>query len=371
VSTPDNSNGYSADDHRHMARALQLAARGLNSTRPNPRVGCVIVKDGVVVGEGWHERAGEPHAETVAVRAAGTRARGACCYVTLEPCCHHGRTPPCSEALLSAGVGRVVAAMRDPNPRVCGEGLRQLQAAGVEVGSGLLAAEAEALNVGFCQRMRKGRPWVRAKVGMSLDGRVAMANGESRWITGEAARADVQRWRARSCAVATGVNTVIADDPALTVRVPQLLPEPIGQPLRVVFDSALRTPRGARVLSGPGAALVITAVAGRSCDGAETVSCSAVDGHVDLHAAMLELGRREVNEVLVEAGPTLTGALLRAGLVDELLCYVAPTLMGDAAQPLAHLPGLDRLEDAIRLDPLDFRQIGSDWRVIMRPRTRV
>jgi diaminohydroxyphosphoribosylaminopyrimidine deaminase/5-amino-6-(5-phosphoribosylamino)uracil reductase len=371
VSTPGNSIGYSADDHRHMARALQLAARGLNSTRPNPRVGCVVVKDGAVVGEGWHERAGEPHAEILAVQAAGARARGACCYVTLEPCCHHGRTPPCSEALLSAGVGRVVAAMTDPNPRVRGDGLRQLQASGVEVGSGLLAAEAEALNAGFCQRMRHGRPWVRAKVGMSLDGRVAMANGESRWITGEAARADVQRWRARSCAVATGVNTVIADDPALTVRAPQLLEALPGQPLRVVFDSALRIPKSARVLSGPGAALVLTAVADRSCDGAETASCPAADGRVDLQAAMLELGRRELNEVLVEAGPVLTGAMLQAGLVDELICYVAPTLMGDAAQPLARLPGMNRLADSIRLDTVDVRQIGGDWRAIMRPRTRV
>lgn len=354
-----------------MARALQLAARGLNTTRPNPRVGCVIVRDGEVIGEGWHERAGAPHAETLALRAAGAGARGASCYVTLEPCCHHGRTPPCIGALLEAGVGRVVAAMTDPNPRVGGEGLRQLQAAGVAVGTGLLAGEAEALNEGFCQRMRKGRPWVRAKVGMSLDGRVAMADGESRWITGEAARADVQRWRARSCAVITGVNTVMADDPALTVRTQPYLAELPGQPLRVVFDSAVRTPRSARVLSGPGAALVITAVSDRCLDRAELVCCPGADGRIDLHAAMLELGRRELNEVLVEAGPTLTGALLQADLVDELICYVAPRLMGDAALPLARLPGLNRLADAIRLDAADVRQIGQDWRVIMRPRTMV
>lgn len=369
MSTPDYPISYTADDHRHMARALQLAARGLHSTRPNPRVGCVIVKDGVVVGEGWHERAGAPHAETLALRAAGAGARGASCYVTLEPCCHHGRTPPCSGALAEAGVGRVVAAMIDPNPRVGGDGLRQLQAAGVEVGTGLLAHEAEALNEGFCQRMRKGRPWVRAKVGMSLDGRVAMAGGESRWITGEAARADVQRWRARSCAVITGVNTVMADDPALTVRTQPYLAELPGQPLRVVFDSAARTPRSARVLSGPGAALVITAVTDRGLDGVELVCCPAADGRIDLRAAMLELGRRELNEVLVEAGPTLTGALLQADLVDELICYVAPKLMGDAAQPLARLPGLSRLADAIRLDAVDVRQIGQDWRLIMRPRS--
>ncbi len=350
-----------------MARALQLAARGLNTTRPNPRVGCVIVRDGKVIGEGWHERAGEPHAETLALRAAGAAARGATCYVTLEPCSHYGRTPPCSEALVQAGVARVVAAMSDPNPRVAGEGLRQLQAAGVEVGTGLLAGEAEALNVGFCQRMRKGRPWLRAKVGMSLDGRVAMANGESRWISGEAARADVQRWRARSCAVLTGVNTVIADDPALTVRAQPLVGEIPGQPLRVVLDPALRMPRDSRVLSGPGAALVITAVADRSWKGAESVRCPGADGRIDLPAAMRELGRRELNEVLVEAGPTLTGALLQAGLVDELICYVAPKLMGDAAQPLARLPGLNRLADAIGLDPVDLRPIGGDWRVIMRP----
>lgn len=371
MSTPAIPIGYTADDHRHMARALQLAARGLNSTRPNPRVGCVIVKDGEVIAEGWHERAGEPHAETLALRAAGARARGASCYVTLEPCCHHGRTPPCSEALVKAGVGRVVAAMTDPNPRVGGDGLRQLQAAGVEAGAGLLAGEAEALNVGFCQRMRRGRPWVRAKVGMSLDGRVAMADGESRWITGEAARADVQRWRARSCAVVTGVSTVLADDPALTVRAQPYLAELPGQPLRVVFDSALRTPRRSRVLSGPGAALVITAVSDRCLDGAESVCCPGANGRIDLQAAMRELGHRELNEALVEAGPTLTGALLQAGLVDELICYVAPRLMGDAAQPLARLPGLNRLADAIGLDAVDVRQIGQDLRVIMRPRTTV
>jgi diaminohydroxyphosphoribosylaminopyrimidine deaminase/5-amino-6-(5-phosphoribosylamino)uracil reductase len=371
VSTAADPIGYSADDHRHMARALQLAARGLNTTRPNPRVGCVIVRDGEVIGEGWHERAGEPHAETRALRAAGAGAHGATCYVTLEPCSHHGRTPPCSEALVQAGVARVVAAMSDPNPRVGGDGFRQLQAAGVEVGTGLLAGEAETLNAGFCQRMRKGRPWVRAKVGMSLDGRVAMADGESRWITGEAARADVQRWRARSCAVLTGVNTVIADDPALTVRARPLLGELPGQPLRVVFDSALRTPRNSRVLSGPGTALVITAVADRSWNGAEFVRCPGADGRIDLPAAMRELGRRELNEVLVEAGPTLTGALLQAGLVDELICYVAPRLMGDAAQPLARLPGVNRLADAIGLDAVDLRQIGGDWRVIMRPQRTV
>jgi diaminohydroxyphosphoribosylaminopyrimidine deaminase/5-amino-6-(5-phosphoribosylamino)uracil reductase len=368
VSTPGNSIGYSADDHRHMARALQLAARGLNSTRPNPRVGCVVVKDGAVVGEGWHERAGEPHAEILAVQAAGARARGACCYVTLEPCCHHGRTPPCSEALLSAGVGRVVAAMTDPNPRVRGDGLRQLQASGVEVGSGLLAAEAEALNAGFCQRMRHGRPWVRAKVGMSLDGRVAMANGESRWITGEAARADVQRLRARSSAILTGIGTVLADDPSLTVR---------GldaglQPLRVVLDGHLSMRTDARMLSLPGKTLVVTAeddadqIRELERAGAEVLVLPSGPGRVDLPELMRYLAEREVNELLVEAGATVCGSLLQSGQVDELVVYLAPHLLGNAARGMFAIPGLESMQDRMALDIQEVRAVGHDWRITAR-----
>jgi diaminohydroxyphosphoribosylaminopyrimidine deaminase/5-amino-6-(5-phosphoribosylamino)uracil reductase len=356
-----------------MALALQLARRGLYSTRPNPRVGCVIVSNSEVVGASWHERAGEPHAEVRALEQAGERARGATCYVTLEPCSHHGRTAPCTEVLLGAGVRRVVAAMVDPNPRVAGAGIARLRESGVNVQSELLAIEAEALNIGFCQRMRAGRPWLRAKVGMSLDGRIAMASGESKWITGDASRHDVQHWRARSCAVMTGVGTVLADDPSLTVRDPDVLPWISAQPLRVVVDSELRTPHDAKVLQQPGQTLVLTtsdgAQGGRTLrlDTAEVIACSAKPGRVDLHEALRELALREVNEVLVEAGSTLTGALLQAQLVDELICYMAPTLLGDQTLPLARLPGIDRLGDAMRMQLTDVRQLGPDLRLILRP----
>lgn len=348
-----------------MARALKLARRGLYTTDPNPRVGCVIVRDGDIVGEGWHARAGEPHAEVHALRAAGERARGATAYVTLEPCCHHGRTPPCTDALVQAGVARVVAAMPDPNPKVAAQGVAALAQAGIAVDVGVLQTEAEALNPGFLQRMRAGRPWVRVKLGASLDGRSAMASGESKWITGAAARADVQRLRARSSAILTGSGTVLADDPALTVR----LPGASRQPLRVVVDSRLRIPPSAQLLAGGGPVLVATAVdtpvaAQLRARGVEIVPLPSAAGRVDLPALMVELARREINEVLVEAGAALNGALLAAGLVDELVLYVAPILMGDRARGLFHLPGLEKLADRVALEIQGVRAVGKDWRIV-------
>lgn len=365
--------GATREDFRHMARALQLAEQGLYSTRPNPRVGCVLVKDGTVIGEGWHVYAGGPHAEVEALRQAGGRARGAACYVTLEPCCHHGRTPPCTEALIAAGVARVVAAAGDPNPEVAGRGLRALEQAGIAVQTGILAEAAEALNAGFFKRMRTGRPYVRAKAGMSLDGRVAAANGESQWITSAASRHDVQRLRALSGAVMTGIGTVLADDPLLTVREPEYLNRLHEQPWRAVLDPDLEFPPTARMLGVPGRTLIFT-TRGRAqaadalrARGAEVIGVEGDERALDLQAVLSELGRREVNEVLVESGPTLTGALLAAGLADELICYVAPVLLGAQALGVARLEGFERLADAVKLDIADVRQCGPDLRITARP----
>ncbi|MCC7412244.1 MAG: bifunctional diaminohydroxyphosphoribosylaminopyrimidine deaminase/5-amino-6-(5-phosphoribosylamino)uracil reductase RibD [Gammaproteobacteria bacterium] len=355
-----------------MARALALARRALMATRPNPAVGCVLVKDGSVVGEGWHHKAGEPHAEVIALRAAGTSARGAHCYVTLEPCAHHGRTPPCADALIDAGVARVVAAMHDPNPRVAGAGLARLAAAGIGTACGLLEANAQALNPGFLKRMRTGLPYVRLKVGASLDGRTAMASGESHWITGAAARRDVHRLRALSGAVLTGVATVLADDPQLTAR--DIDFELVaGQPLRAIADPRLRTPAAARAVTAPGGAVLFAcapehaataALAGR---GAEIVVLPAVHGRPAPRAMLEWLAGREVNDVLIEAGATLTGAFLAAGVVDEVVVYLAPRLLGDAARGIACLPGLTRLTDTVALEFADLRRIGADLRIIARP----
>jgi diaminohydroxyphosphoribosylaminopyrimidine deaminase/5-amino-6-(5-phosphoribosylamino)uracil reductase len=358
-----------ASDHEYMGRALELAARGRYTTDPNPRVGCVLVSNGEVVGEGWHVRTGGPHAEINALRAAGERAAGATAYVTLEPCCHHGRTPPCTEALITAGVRRVVAAMEDPNPRVGGAGLHTLQAAGIEVCSGVLAAEAERLNPGFVMRMRQGRPWVRCKLAMSLDGRTALASGESRWITGEDARRDVHRWRALSSAIMTGIGTVMADDPSLTVRLGESEAGSPRQPLRVILDTHLRTPPGARLLRLPGETLILTGIPDRQREislegsGISVVTLPMDGGRLDLAAVMTYLGSREINEVHLEAGATLSGALLAAGLVDELLVYLAPHLMGDTARGLFHLPGIERMEQRIGLSISDIRAVGQDWRI--------
>jgi diaminohydroxyphosphoribosylaminopyrimidine deaminase / 5-amino-6-(5-phosphoribosylamino)uracil reductase len=358
-------NSHFTDDVRHMARALQLAKRGLYTTDPNPRVGCVIVRDGQVVGEGWHRRAGEPHAEVHALAAAGQQAHGATAYVSLEPCCHHGRTPPCSEALVKAGIVRVVAAMPDPNPRVASQGIADLEKAGIRVDIGLLQAESERLNPGFISRMTRGRPYLRVKLAASLDGRTALANGQSKWITGEAARADVQRLRARSSVILTGIGTVLADDPSLTVR-----DLDIGrQPLRVVVDPQLRMHPAARMLTLPGSTLVVTseqnanAAAALRAAGAEVFGLPVVSERMNLKLLLEHLAAREVNEVLVEAGATLCGELLRAGLVDELVLYLAPHLLGSGARGLFNIPGLEDMADRIALDIQDVRAIGKDWRI--------
>ncbi len=356
-------------DRRFMSRALQLAERGLFTTDPNPRVGCVLVKNNEVVGEGWHQRAGEAHAEINALQAAGrlakNGAKGATAYITLEPCCHHGRTPPCSDALITAGVSRVVVAMQDPNPQVAGQGLAQLQKAGIETHSGVLQTQAEALNPGFIKRMRTGQPWVRGKMAMSLDGRTAMASGESQWITGEDARRDVHRLRARSAAIVTGIGTVLADDPSLTVR----LDDDVEQPLRVVLDSRLQMLLTAKMLSLPGRTLVLTVntdeqktVALRDA-GAEVEVVASSNGRPDLSAVLDCLARHEINEVLVEAGPTLCGAFLQAGLFDELVIYMAPLFMGSGARGLLNLPGVEKMSQATKLEIVDMRAVGNDWRL--------
>jgi diaminohydroxyphosphoribosylaminopyrimidine deaminase/5-amino-6-(5-phosphoribosylamino)uracil reductase len=354
-------------DNLWMAQALRLAERGLFTTSPNPRVSCVLVKDDVAVGEGWHERAGEPHAEVNALQAAGEQARGATAYVTLEPCSHFGRTPPCADALIAAGVARVVVAMQDPNPQVAGQGIAKLQAAGIAVECGLMEAEARALNIGFVSRMTHGLPWVRSKVAMSLDGRTALANGESQWITGEAARRDVHVWRARSCAVVTGIDTVLEDDAQLTVR----KIETSRQPLRVVLDSRLRIASTAKIFDG-GQVLIITAVADQEKIsaleqvGAKVIVLPDEGGRVNLPATLRHLAAIGCNEVLVEAGRTLNGTLLKAGLVDELVLYFAPQLLGDMARGMAQLGELTSLSERVELAWQDVRQVGSDLRIVAK-----
>lgn len=358
---------FSFSDHEHMARALGLAARGLYTTTPNPRVGCVIVRDGAVVGEGWHERAGQAHAEINALRAASERARGATAYVSLEPCSHHGRTPPCVDALIAAGVTRVVAAMQDPNPLVSGQGLAKLRAAGIEAQCGLMASAAAERNPGFVSRMTRGRPYVRVKVAASLDGRTALNNGVSQWITGPEARKDGHHFRARSCAIMAGIGTLKDDDPRLTVRdVPTT-----RQPVRIVVDSQLRVPLTAKIFDG-GAVLIAAAVndpekvqALKDKD-AEVILLSNGQGKVDLAALMRELGRREMNEVLVESGNRLHGALLKAGVVDELLVYLAPHLLGDLSRGMFALGEFTALEQRLNLDVYDVQRVGNDWRFMAR-----
>jgi diaminohydroxyphosphoribosylaminopyrimidine deaminase/5-amino-6-(5-phosphoribosylamino)uracil reductase len=355
---------FSQTDREFMARALALAARGLYSTSPNPRVGCVIVRDGEVVGEGWHEVAGKPHAEVNALLQAAAGARGATAYVTLEPCNHHGRTPPCSEALVAAGVARVVAAMRDPNPLVSGQGFARLAQAGIQVDQGLLEAEARELNIGFVSRMTRKRPWVRMKIAASLDGRTALANGQSQWITSQAARDDGHHWRARACAVLTGIGTLREDDPQLNVRaVPTL-----RQPLKVLIDSRLEAPPDAKLFQS-GKTLVFAGgpqpqkAAALAARGAEIVVLPNADGKVELPQMLEELARRGVNELHVEAGSKLNGSLLREGCVDELLIYLAPLLIGDAGQGMFHLPGLTQLAKAQRLAIAELTPIGDDVRI--------
>ncbi|MEA2120533.1 bifunctional diaminohydroxyphosphoribosylaminopyrimidine deaminase/5-amino-6-(5-phosphoribosylamino)uracil reductase RibD [Halovibrio sp. HP20-50] len=372
---------FSQADHRYMARALQLAEKGLYTTDPNPRVGCVIVRDEQVVGEGYHRRAGEPHAEIHALNAAGEQAQGATAYVTLEPCAHTGRTGPCAVALCNAKVARVVIAMVDPNPQVSGRGIEILEAAGVKVTVGLLESEARALNPGFIARISKQRPFVRLKMAMSLDGRTAMGSGESQWITGPEARCHVQRLRARSSAILSGVESIIMDDSRLTLRADQLQLDNADevvrrQPLRVILDTRLRLPLAAACLSEPGRTLIITtpdhAAEKRqrlTQAGAEIqILPAGSGGRIDLVAMLQWLAENEqVNELLVETGATLAGAMLDAELVDELQLFVAPTLLGGEARPLFALPGLARMADQRRLTIHDMRAVGRDWRIIASP----
>jgi diaminohydroxyphosphoribosylaminopyrimidine deaminase/5-amino-6-(5-phosphoribosylamino)uracil reductase len=364
-------------DAAYMARALELARKGVYSTHPNPRVGCVIVRDGAIVGEGWHVRAGEPHAEVHALRQAGDKAKDAIAYVTLEPCSHHGRTPPCADALVNAGVARVVAAMQDPNPDVAGRGLLRLMNAGIAVQSGVLESEARALNKGFLKRMEQGLPYVRVKLAMSLDGRTAMASGESQWITGPEARSAVQRLRAQSSVVLTGADTVLADNARLTVR-----PDELGlnaeltalaatrPPLRVLIDGRLRVPLDAPFFKA-GNALVVTCAAASAREryhdeGHDMLALPSSGGHVDLRKLLVELAARGVNDVLVEAGPKLAGAFTRLGLVDEFQIFVAGKFMGSSARPLLDLP-LAQMSEALELKIVEMRAVGNDWRVIAIP----
>jgi diaminohydroxyphosphoribosylaminopyrimidine deaminase / 5-amino-6-(5-phosphoribosylamino)uracil reductase len=358
---------FSAADHEYMGRALELAGRGLYTTTPNPRVGCVVVADSALVGEGWHEQAGLPHAEVLALKAAGDKARGATLYLNLEPCSHHGRTPPCAEAIVAAGVKRVVAAMQDPNPKVAGAGFAKLRAAGIAVEQGLNEDEARELNIGFVARMTRGRPWVRMKIAASLDGRTALANGRSQWITGEAARLDGHRFRARACAILTGHGTVRDDDPQLNVRgvdTPR-------QPLKIVVDSKFETSPSVRLLK-EGKTLVAGAVndakkiAALKAVGAEIAVIPNESGKVELYKLMEELARRELNEIHVEAGTKLNGSLLQAGVVDELLVYLAPSLIGESGRGMFSLPDLTELAQSTSLEIREVGRIGSDLRILAR-----
>ena len=361
-------------DAHYMARALELARKGYYTTHPNPRVGCVIVKDGQIVGEGWHERTGEPHAEVHALRAAGDKARGATAYVTLEPCSHHGHTPPCADALVNAGVARVVAAMQDPNPSVAGRGMQRLAQAGIAIESGVLEGEARKLNQGFLKRMEHGLPFVRVKLAMSLDGRTAMDSGESQWITGPAARSAVQRLRAQASVVLTGADTVLADNARLTVRAGELgldaeqtalaMSRP---PLRVLIDGRLRVPLDAPFFkAGPALVATCMAIEEQYANGPECLIVAGDDGLVDLRKLLVELANRGVNEVLVEAGPRLAGAFAQQGLVDEFQIFIAGKFLGSSARPLLDWP-LAQMKDAPELKITEIRAVGDDWRVIAIP----
>ncbi len=359
---------FTSQDHLYMSRALQLAEQGLYTTQPNPRVGCVIVKDNQIIGEGAHLKAGEPHAEVFALQQAGNAAKGATAYVTLEPCNHTGRTPPCSHSLLKAGISKVIAAMQDPNPLVAGSGLAYLQAHGIDVASGLMQTQAEGLNPGFISRMTRNMPFVRSKIAASLDGKIALSNGVSQWITGEAARADVQHWRARSCAILTGVGTVLADNPSMTVR--EINVE--KQPLRVIVDSALKTPPNAKILAG-GNVLIAFAhdtdnkSAALLSTGAELLCIPNEQAKVCLKTLLAHLAAREINEVLVEGGEGLNGALLAQNLIDELLIYYAPKLMGGSGKSMFAMPAFTSMQQALDLQILDVRHIGHDIRLRAKP----
>ena len=361
---------FTATDHLLMAHALRLAERGAYTTKPNPMVGCVLAHGEEIVGEGFHQRAGEAHAEVVALQAAGERAKGATAYVTLEPCAHTGRTGPCADALIAAGVARVVAAMRDPNPQVNGNGFAKMQAAGIAVESGLMEKQARELNSGFLSRIERGRPWVRIKLGSSLDGRTAMANGESKWITGAASRLDVQKWRARSGAIVTGANTVLMDDPSLTVRLGD--DTAFVPPLRVVLDPGLATVARGKVRDGAAPTLYLHAADAKPPRElrVERTVAPVRGGRFDLEAVLRLLAERGINEVQVEAGATLAGAFLAAGLADEVLLYIAPVLLGENARPLFAGLGIASMAQKLQLELVEARAIGADQRLLLRPRAR-
>src|SRR4249919_403913 len=364
---------FTATDHAMMARALRLAERGAFTTKPNPMVGCVVAKDGEVIGEGWHQRAGGPHAEVLALQGVGDGARGATAYVTLEPCSHVGRTGPCADALVAAGIVRVVGAMRDPNPLVDGSGFDRLQAAGIEVEIGLMETLARELNRGFLSRIERGRPWLRIKLAISIDGRSALASGDSKWISGPAARQDVQRWRARSGAILTGAGTVLIDDPLLTARLDDSAADyerDFVPPLRVVLDPGLATVARGRVREGDAPTLYIHAPDARMPRGinAEHAPAPVNAGRFDLDAVLQLLAARQINEIQVEAGATLAGGFLAAGLVDELLLYVAPIILGERARPMFDGLPIDTMEERLRMEIVESRRIGDDVRLLMRPR---
>lgn len=356
------------NNHYFMSKALRLAEQGLCTTTPNPRVGCVIVNNKQIVGEGAHLKAGEPHAEIFALRQAGQAAKGADIYITLEPCSHTGKTPPCVNAVIAAQPKRVIVAMQDPNPLVAGRGIAALRAAGIEVLVGVLENEASALNIGFVSRMTRGMPYVRCKIAASLDGKTALNNGKSQWITGEPARQDVQRWRAQSCAIITGIGTVLADNPNMTVR----LSNSVRQPLKVIVDSRLQTPADANILLGGNVLIAYASDPNHQTEvlqavGATLLHLPNVNGRVDLKVLLAELAKREINEVLLEAGQGMNGAFLQAGLIDELILYYAPKLMGADAKGMFAMPAWTEMQQAIDLQVLDVRQVGADIRLRAKP----
>jgi len=375
---------FSKADKRYMQHAIELARKGLYSAKPNPAVGCVLVKDDQVIGKGWHKQAGLPHAERVALADAGKHALGATAYVTLEPCSHYGRTPPCADGLIEAGVTRVVVAMQDPNPLVSGQGIRKLQQAGIEVQIGLLESEAQSLNPGFIHVMQTKKPFVRVKIASSLDGRTAMANGESKWITGPESREDVHKLRARSGAIVTGIGTVLADDPSLTVRLSESqltqvsLENDTCHPLRVVLDSRLNLPLDAKMLAAAGRTIVMTTHETLQANpelaekliakGAELVAVSAHNNRLDIHSVLSYLVENEsIRDVLVESGAQVAGSFIQSGAVNELHCYMAPVLLGDKAKPMFVLDGLDHMVDKLNFEISSTDLFGKDIRLVMKP----
>lgn len=365
---------FTATDHAMMARALRLAERGAYTTKPNPMVGCVLAHGDDVVGEGFHARAGEAHAEVLAVQAAGDRARGATAYVTLEPCAHTGRTGPCADVLVDAGVARVIAAMRDPFPEVDGAGFEKLRAAGIQVASGLMHSQAREINRGWLSRIERGRPWVRVKLATSLDGRSALSSGESKWISCSASRNDGHKWRARAGAILTGAGTVLADDPSLTVRLEgEDADAAFVAPLRVVLDPGMATVKRGRVRQGDAPTLYLHAPEvklPRELD-VDHAAIAVSAGHFDLGAVLGLLAVRGINEVQLEAGATLAGAFFRDGLVDELLLYVAPVLLGPHARPLFDGLDINAMTERLQLRIVDSRVVGEDIRLLLQPQAKV